>query len=127
MAQWKFRRIERFSQFARGQGQVRDMGYSLWVRTASDKQLQSWLKRESETQELIKNVPGTVLGSRLRGARPRMGISIRDLAGMAHVSKHSIVRIESGGLPHVTTLLKVCGALGIHVASLAKPTDSENE
>ena len=100
---------------------------ALAQKNASDPQLQDWLRRESETQELIRNVPSSVLGARLRRARQRMGISIRDLAKNANVSKNSVVRIESGGAPHVTTLLKVCAALGIHVASLAKPTAGEHE
>ncbi|AIE83683.1 cupin domain-containing protein [Fimbriimonas ginsengisoli] len=92
-----------------------------------NRDLQAWLKHEAETQALIRDVPGTVLGGRLRRARLRMGLSIRDLAKMANVNKNSVVRMEGGGAPHVTTLLKVCVALGIHVASLAKPSGSENE
>lgn len=92
-----------------------------------DKDLRRWLQREAETQELIKNVLPAVLGARLRRARKRMGFSIRDLAQSANVSKNSIVRLESGGMPHATTLLKVCGALGIHVASIAKPGPAEQQ
>jgi quercetin dioxygenase-like cupin family protein/DNA-binding XRE family transcriptional regulator len=50
-----------------------------------------------------------------------MGLSIRDLAATAEVSKNSVVRVEQGGTPQPTTILKLCAALGIHVASLAKP------
>jgi transcriptional regulator with XRE-family HTH domain len=89
--------------------------------------MRRWLQREAETQALIKNVLPAVLGSRIRRARKRMGLSIRDLAESANVSKNSIVRLESGGMPHATTLLKVCGALGIHVASIAKPGPAEQQ
>lgn len=97
------------------------------MTTESNGDIQSWLKQENETQKLIRSVQGSVLGARLRRVRQRMGISIRDLAKAANVSKNSVLRIESGGQPHVTTLLKVCAALGIHVASLAKPTGPENQ
>lgn len=93
----------------------------------ADEGLQQWLKREAETQDLIRQVSATVLGARLRRARQRMGVSIRDLAQSAGVSKNSVVRIEAGGVPQAATLIKVCAALGIHVASLAKPNASENE
>ena len=96
-------------------------------KSIQDKELRKWLQREAETQELIKNVPGAVLGARLRRARKRMGVSIRDLAQSAQISKNSIVRLEAGGMPHVTTLLKVCGALGIHVASIAKPGTEDHQ
>jgi transcriptional regulator with XRE-family HTH domain len=86
-----------------------------------------WLRRERETNELLQKVPSTVIGARLRRARQRMGISIRDLAKDASVSKNSIVRLEQGGAPHALTVLKICAALGIHVASLAKPSSSESQ
>jgi transcriptional regulator with XRE-family HTH domain len=75
-----------------------------------------------ETLELLKQVPSSVVGARLRRARQRMGVSIRDLAAAAGVSKNSIVRLEAGGAPHALTVTKICAALGIHVASLAKPS-----
>jgi transcriptional regulator with XRE-family HTH domain len=56
-----------------------------------------------------------------------MGISIRDLAKLAVVSKNSIVRLEAGGVPQAATLLKICGALGIHVATLAQQGGSQPE
>lgn len=84
-------------------------------------ELGEWLKRERETQEFLQKVPSTVVGARLRRARQRMGVSIRDLAKEAGVSKNSIVRLEHGGAPHALTALKICAALGIHVASLAEP------
>lgn len=97
------------------------------AKTPDEVDLRAWLKREAETAELIRQVPPSVLGARLRRARQRMGMSIRDLARMANVSKNSIVRLEAGGAPHVTTLLKVCAAMGIHVASVAKPGKDGHE
>jgi transcriptional regulator with XRE-family HTH domain len=90
-------------------------------------ELKMILEREAETRDLIRQVPGATLGARLRRARLRMGVSIRDLAEKAHVSKTSIVRLVAGGAPQVATLLKVCAALGIHVASIAKPGGEERE
>ncbi|HZH98101.1 MAG TPA: XRE family transcriptional regulator [Fimbriimonadaceae bacterium] len=85
------------------------------------------LRQEKDVQELLRSVPIEVVGARLRRARQRMGYSIRDLAEAANVSKNSVVRLESGGLPHPVTLLKLCAAMGIHVASIAKPTAAESQ
>ncbi|MGV3613974.1 MAG: helix-turn-helix domain-containing protein [Fimbriimonas sp.] len=87
----------------------------------STEPLREWKEREEETQRLLAQVPAAVIGARLRRARQRMGLSIRDLAATAAVSKNSVVRLEGGGTPHPTTVLKLCAALGVHVASLAKP------
>lgn len=78
-------------------------------------------EREEETERLLRQVPASVVGARLRRARQRMGHSIRDLAAAAGVSKNSIVRLEQGGSPHPMTVLKLCAAMGVHIASLAKP------
>lgn len=56
-----------------------------------------------------------------------MGLSIRDLAEAANVSKNSIVRLEQGGMPQAMTVVKICAALGVHVASIAKPSKSGPE
>lgn len=90
-------------------------------RTDGPEGLQEWLQREEETHRLLTQVPSAVIGARLKRARGRMGLSIRDLAAAAGVSKNSIVRLEGGGTPNALTVLKICGAMGIHVASLAKP------
>jgi len=92
-----------------------------------DSELDGLLKREAETRELIRLIPPSVLGSRIRRARQRMGLSIRELAEAAHLSKTSVVRLEAGGTPQVSTLLRVCAALGIHVASIARPEGVEKE
>jgi len=85
------------------------------------------LEKEREVHDLLQQVSSTIVGARLRRARLRMGLSIRDLAQQAHVSKNSIVRLEQGGSPNAMTLMKVCGALGMHVAALSKPTDTEGQ
>lgn len=56
-----------------------------------------------------------------------MGLSIRDLAEAANVSKNSIVRLEQGGMPHAMTVVKICAAMGVHVASIAKPSKDASE
>lgn len=84
------------------------------------------VEQEREVSELLESVPPKVAGARFRRARIRMGFSIRDAAEAARVSKNSIVRFEKGGSPHPLTVLKLCSALGIHIASLARPvTDDE--
>jgi transcriptional regulator with XRE-family HTH domain len=80
-----------------------------------------WLKREEIAREILRQVPSSVVGARLKRARQRMGLSIRDLAAAASVSKNSVVRLEQGASGHTLTVLKLASALGIHVASLAKP------
>jgi transcriptional regulator with XRE-family HTH domain len=85
------------------------------------------LREERDVEELLRSVPMEVVGARLRRARQRMGYSIRDLAEAANVSKNSIVRLEQGGLPHAITVLKLCAAMGIHVASIARPTAEESQ
>jgi transcriptional regulator with XRE-family HTH domain len=92
------------------------------AKSSSVDDVKTFLKREAEAQELLRQVPPSVVGARLRRARLRMGLSIRDLAAQAGVSKNSVVRVEQGGVPNVMTVLKLCAAMGIHVASLAKPT-----
>lgn len=78
-------------------------------------------------EALLRSVPPEVVGARLRRARTRMGLSIRDLAARANVSKNSVVRLEAGGMPQAMTVVKLCAALGVHVASIAKPTADEGQ
>ncbi|RYG39851.1 XRE family transcriptional regulator, partial [bacterium] len=83
------------------------------------------LRQEREAEELLGAVSSEVVGARLRRARQRMGLSIRDLAATARVSKNSVVRLEGGGMPQAMTVVKLCAAMGIHVASIAKPAGDE--
>ncbi|MBX3120497.1 MAG: helix-turn-helix domain-containing protein [Fimbriimonadaceae bacterium] len=69
---------------------------------------------------MLKSFPAQVLGDRLRRARVRQSISVRDLAKAAAVSKNSITRLEHGGGTNPATLVKVCAALGLHVAGLLR-------
>ncbi|RYG38126.1 XRE family transcriptional regulator [bacterium] len=85
------------------------------------------LRQEREAEELLKAVPSEVVGARVRRARQRMGISIRDLAAAANVSKNSVVRLEQGGMPQPMTVVKLCAAMGVHVASIAKPAADESQ
>lgn len=66
----------------------------------------------------------SVLGQRLRRARLRQNRSIRDLAAAAGLSKNSVVRLEKGEPSHFTTIVKVCGALGLHLAGLTNPEEN---
>lgn len=84
------------------------------------------LRQEREVDDLLRAASPEVVGARLRRVRMRMGLSIRDLARAANVSKNSIGRLESGGMPQPITVLKLCAAMGVHVASIAKPTGDES-
>lgn len=64
-------------------------------------------------QALTESSP-LVIGQRIKASRLRQGISVRDLAERAHVSKTSIVNMEQGRCRPVT-ILKVCAALGLHI------------
>lgn len=82
---------------------------------------------ERDVSELLRTVSPNVVGARLRRARLRQGLSIRDLAERANVSKNSVVRLEQGGMPQPITIVKLCSAMGIHVASIAKPSAEEGQ
>lgn len=86
----------------------------------------SLLDQEREVEELLKAVSPETLGARIRRARTRLGMSIRDLAKAANVSKNSVVRLEQGGMPTPMTVVKLCAAMGIHVAMIAKPSVEES-
>lgn len=85
------------------------------------------LRQEREVEELLKRVSPGVIGARLCRARKRQGWSIRQLAEAAHVNKNSVVRLENGGMPQPLTVLKVCAALGLHLASIAEPEHNPSE
>ena len=63
----------------------------------------------------------------MRRARLRQGRSIRELATASGLSKTSIVRLEQGGATYPITVVKVCAALGLHLASLANPSGEGSE
>lgn len=76
---------------------------------------------ENRTREILKTVDFEVIGARVRRERLSQNLSIRDLAGKANLSPHSITRLESGESFRAITLLKVCSALAIHVDRIASP------
>lgn len=78
------------------------------------------LEQEQEAARILARVPAALLGDRLRRARLRQGRSIRELAAVAGLSKTSIVRLEQGGSTYPITVVKVCAALGLHLAGLAE-------
>jgi transcriptional regulator with XRE-family HTH domain len=92
-------------------------------REGSDRLIADWPRLEREIKALLKGTPLSVVGARLRRYRIRQGFSIRDLASKAGVSTNSVLRIEQGGGVHSLTILKICGALGLHVVRLG---DIEN-
>jgi transcriptional regulator with XRE-family HTH domain len=75
----------------------------------------------AEAKALLKSVPADVVGQRLRRARLKQGLSIRELAAKAEVSKTSIVRLEQGQPTFASTIVRICQALGLHLAGLADP------
>jgi len=85
------------------------------------------LRQEREVEELLQSVSAKVVGARLARARKRQGLSIRDLAERANVNKNSIVRLENGGAPQPLTILKLCAAMSIHVATIAEAEKGEGE
>ena len=64
-----------------------------------------------------------VVGQRLRRARLRQGLSVRDLAAAAGMSKTSVVRLEAGESVRASTVRRACDALGLHVGRLADLSD----
>ncbi|OWK46950.1 hypothetical protein FRUB_00649 [Fimbriiglobus ruber] len=67
---------------------------------------------------MMSRVPAGVLGLRLRRARTLQGLSVRDVASRASLSKTSVVRLEQGHDVHPLTVVKVCAVLGLHLAGI---------
>jgi quercetin dioxygenase-like cupin family protein/DNA-binding XRE family transcriptional regulator len=80
--------------------------------------------QERTAAEMMARVSVAVLGSRLRRARLRQGLSIRDVAGRASLSKTSVVGLEQGRNTHPLTVIKVCAALSVHLAGITDPKTS---
>lgn len=76
---------------------------------------------ERYLKELLKSVSHDELAGRLRARRISAGLSIRELADRAMLSKTSIVAMEQGKGCRPITLEKVCRALNLHVERLALP------
>ena len=88
----------------------------------TDKKL---LDRLDRVAELIEKTGLSVIGQRVRRLRDAQGVSIRDVADKAEISKNSIVRLEQGRGTQPITILRVCSTLGVHVERLAEPSSED--
>lgn len=74
--------------------------------------------RNAQVAALVARVGAEVVGDRIRRMRIGMGLSIRDVAARAGLSKTSIVRLEQGLACRPATLIQVCEVLGVHLERL---------
>jgi HTH-type transcriptional regulator/antitoxin HipB len=58
----------------------------------------------------------TALGSAIRGARMRNGLTQAQLAARAGVSRATVIKVESGGRFEIATLFALTKALGLELA-----------
>lgn len=70
---------------------------------------------ERRIEEALKSVSALEFGQRIKASRNQQGITVRDLAERANLSKTSIVNLEKGISCRAVTVMKVCGALGLHI------------
>ena len=75
--------------------------------------------------ELLSTAGPDAIGHRVRRLRNAQGLSVRQIAEKASVSKSSIVRLEQGRGSQAITILKVCSALGVHVERLAGSAEQD--
>lgn len=80
---------------------------------------------EKKVRELLNKVEPQVVGARIRRERQAQGLSIRELAALANLGTNSIVRLEAGTGFRPITLIKTCGALGIHVDRIAATSEAD--
>lgn len=76
---------------------------------------------ERYLKQLLQAMPAEELGSLLKTHRLNAGLTIRELAERAMLSKTSIVAIERGRGCRPVTLEKVCRALRLHVERITSP------
>ena len=76
------------------------------------------LVRNAQVVALVARVGAEVIGDRIRRFRIGMGLSIRDVAARAALSKTSVVRLEQGLACRPATLVQVCEVLGVHLERL---------
>ena len=76
---------------------------------------------------LVDDLGPVIVGQRLRRARVRQSLSIRDVAAKAGLSKTSVVKLESGTPVRLTTILRVCEALGLHSGRLEDLGDERED
>lgn len=69
---------------------------------------------ERRIEEALSKTSPIVIGQRIKASRIQQGISVRDLAERAKISKTSVVNLEQGRCRPLT-ILKVCVALGLHI------------
>ena len=74
--------------------------------------------RHALIQQLVDRVGADIIGNRLQRLRVGMGLSIRDVATSAGISKTSLVRLEQGHRCRPTTIAVVCAVLGVHLERL---------
>ena len=75
---------------------------------------------------VLRDINWTQLADRIRLARQRQGISIRELAAKAEVSKTSIVRLEAGKACETETVARVCHAMGLHLDALVREFSADD-
>jgi quercetin dioxygenase-like cupin family protein/DNA-binding XRE family transcriptional regulator len=81
--------------------------------------------RHARITELVTRTGTAIVGDRIHRVRVGMGLSIRDVALRAGVSKTSVLRLEQGGSCRPATLATVCAVLGLHVERLAEGASVE--
>jgi transcriptional regulator with XRE-family HTH domain len=86
----------------------------------------SLVAAQRHLEAVLNNVNWTQLADRLRLARLRQGVSIRELAARAEVSKTSIVRLESGKPCETDTVARVCHAMGLHADALVREFSADD-
>jgi quercetin dioxygenase-like cupin family protein/DNA-binding XRE family transcriptional regulator len=74
--------------------------------------------RHAQIEKLVERVGAEVIGDRVHRLRVRMGLSIRDVASAAGISKTSLVRLEQGHRCRPATMALVCEVLGVHLERL---------
>lgn len=80
---------------------------------------QALVERLERVREMLGAIGPEVIGHRLRRLRNLQGLSIREVASKAQISKNSLLRLEQGGGTQPVTVLKVCSSLGLHIERLA--------
>ena len=89
------------------------------------KSVASPLVRHAQVAALVARVGAEVVGDRIRRLRIGMGLSIRDVAARAELSKTSVVRLEQGLTCRPSTLVQVCEVLGVHLERLEDGESAE--
>ena len=86
---------------------------------------QELIGRLDRVSAILNQIGAEVLGNRVRRLRDLQGLSIREVAEKASISKNSIVRLEQGRGTQPITIIKICAVLGVHIQRLAEPADED--